>query len=424
LNEGGAALGAGGPAISSARRTLSLVLVAMVFVMDGYDLNAMPLAVPRLQDALGLEPAAFGWVFSVVLVGLGAGAALLAPLGDRIGRRPLIVFGCLAVSVATLATATADSIPEFLLWRLVTGVGLGACLPNCTALSAELAPERLRATLMSLVSAGIVVGALAAGMSAPFVVGVGGWQGLFVVPGLFAGVLALLLWWTLSPAGRSAEASPSAPLPPGTRARLPQLELLAKPWRLPFAVVAAALTLNAANLYLLTSWVPTVLPQAGFSVDQASQVAGLMQGAGLALGMLMSLLIDRWRPGPTMVGAFLFMAACFLAIGLTAPDPLRWTLLLLAGAGCVSGAGMALPALMAYLFPSRLLSSGVGMGVLVARVGAISGPLLGTAMLGAGVEPRLFLAAAAVPAAVAALICLALPAALAVKKREEGLRNG
>ena len=59
------------------------------------------------------------------------------------------------------------------------------------------------------------------------------------------------------------------------------------------------------------------------------------------------------------------------------------------------------------------------MGVLVARVGAISGPLIGQAMLTAEVTPRMFLAAAAVPAAIAALICLALPAALAVRGREE-----
>ena len=394
------------------RRILSLVLLAGVFVMDGYDLNAMPLAVPRLQGPLGLEPSAFGWVISILLVGLGAGAALLAPLGDRIGRRPLIVFGCLAVAISTLATATATTIPEFILWRFVTGAGLGACLPNCTALSAELAPERLRATLMSLVSAGIVVGALGAGLSAPAVVGFGGWEGLFVLPGLFAAVLAILLWWVLPG---------EAPAPAGaaTRSRIPQFELFRAPWLLPFAVFAGALTLNAANLYLLTSWVPTVLPQAGFTVDQAAQVTGLMQGAGLALGMLMSVLIDRWRPGPTMVGAFLFMAACFLAIGLTTPDPVRWTMLLLAGAGAISGAGMALPALTAYLFPSRLLSSAVGMGVLVARVGAISGPLIGTAMLDSGVAPRTFLASAAIPAAIAALICLGIPAALAVRRREE-----
>ena len=395
--------------MTPARRTLSLVLLALVFVMDGYDLNAMPLAVPRLQEPLGLEPSAFGWVFSIVLVGLGAGAALLAPLGDRIGRRPLIVFGCLAVAIATLATATATSIPEFIVWRFFTGIGLGACLPNCTALSAELAPERLRATLMSLVSAGIVVGALGAGVSAPAVVGFGGWEGLFVVPGLFAGILAVMLWWVLP-----GESAPQVGLAP--KSRVPQLELFRAPWRLPFAVFAGALTLNAANLYLLTSWVPTVLPQAGFTVDQAAQVTGLMQGAGLALGMVMSVLIDRWRPGPTMVGAFVFMAACFLAIGLTAPDPLRWTLLLLAGAGAISGAGMALPALTAYLFPSHLLSSAVGMGVLVARVGAISGPLIGTAMLDAGVAPRLFLASAALPAGLAALICLGIPSALAVRR--------
>lgn len=398
--------------MTTARRTLSLVLLAMVFIMDGYDLNAMPLAVPRLQGPLGLDASDFGWVFSIVLVGLGAGAALLAPLGDRIGRRPLIVFGCLTVAISTLATATANTIPEFLLWRFVTGIGLGACLPNCTALSAELAPERLRATLMSLVSAGIVVGALGAGMSAGPVVAVGGWEGLFVVPGLFAGMLAILLWWVLP--GESVATGTAPP-----KSRIPQFELFRAPWLLPFAVFAGALTLNAANLYLLTSWVPTVLPQAGFTFDEAAQVTGLMQGAGLVLGMLMSVLIDRWRPGPTMVGAFLFMAGCFLAIGLTAPDPLRWTLLLLAGAGAISGAGMALPALTAYLFPSHLLSSAIGMGMLVARVGAISGPLIGTAMLDAGVAPRTFLASAALPAGIAALICLAIPAALAVRRRQE-----
>ena len=395
------------------RRVLALVLIAGVFVMDGYDLNAMPLAVPRLERALGLAPAAFGWVFSVVLVGLGAGAALLAPLGDRFGRRPLIVFGCLVVAAATLGTASATSIPEFLFWRLVTGAGLGACLPNCTALSAELAPGRLRATLMSVVSAGIVVGALGAGLSAGPVTGIAGWHGLFLLPGLFAALLGSLLWFVLP-----KEAGP--PKAAVSFARLPQFELFRAPWRLPFAVFAGALTLNAANLYLLTSWVPTVLPKAGFTVDQAAQVSGLMQGTGLALGVAMSLLIDRWRPGVTMVGAFAFMSACFIAIGLTAPDPLRWTLLLLAGAGTISGASMALPALTAYLFPSNLLSSAVGMGVLVARVGAISGPLVGTAMLSAGVAPQLFLMAAALPAAFAALICLALPAALAVRKRIEG----
>ncbi len=392
------------------RRILALVLLGGVFVMEGYDLNAMALAVPRLKGALGLEPAAFGWVFSALLVGIGVGGATLAPLGDRIGRRPLIVFGCLGVALSTLATSLSASIPAFLFWRFLTGFALGACLPNVSALSAELAPDRLRATLMSVVSAGIPLGLALAGLMTPMVVAAGGWQGLFVVPGLFAALLAITLGFVL--AGGAPETVPGAP----PRTKAPQLELFRAPWLLPFGVVAAVLSLNAMNLYFLNSWLPTILPRAGFTLDAAAQVAGEVQLAGLAFGILVSVLIDRWRPGATLVGAFALMALCFLAIGTTAPDASRWTLLLMVGMGGASAGGMALPALCAYLFPPRLLSSAVGMGILVARIGAILGPPLGQVMLGANVAPRLFLAAAAGPAAICALVCLAVPMALRVRE--------
>ena len=146
------------------RTILTLVLLAVVFVMEGYDIAAMGLAVPRLEPALGLAPTSFGWVFTALLVGIGAGGALLAPLGDRFGRRTLIVAGCGVVAASTLATATATSIGEFLGWRFVTGFALGAALPNVSALSAELASPRLRATVMAVVSAGIPLGIAVAGI--------------------------------------------------------------------------------------------------------------------------------------------------------------------------------------------------------------------------------------------------------------------
>src|SRR5688500_2025233 len=103
-------------------RFVSLVLLAGVFTMEGFDIAAMSIAVPRLEGALGLAPASFGWVFTAMLIGLGAGGALIAPLGDRFGRRALIVAGCLATGLATLATATATTVTEFLIWRLFTGL--------------------------------------------------------------------------------------------------------------------------------------------------------------------------------------------------------------------------------------------------------------------------------------------------------------
>lgn len=397
--------------MTSGRRIFSLVLVALVFVMEGYDLMAMSLAAPRLVEPLGLEPTRFGWVYTAFLLGLGVGGALIAPLGDRIGRRPLIVFGCIAVACLTLMTTLATSLTEFFSWRLLTGIALGACLPNCSALSAELAPERFRATLMALTSAGIPLGLAVAGLFAPEVIAVGGWQGLFVVPGLFAALLAFIMWLVL-PTGRGAgERAPKA-------SRLPQLELFRAPWLVPFAIFAAMLGFNAMNLFLLNSWLPTVLPKAGFSLDAAARIAGVVQLAGLAIGVLASLLIDRWRPAVTMAILFILIAASFAWIGVTPPDA-SWIVLLMVGVGGASAVGMALPALCAYLFPPRLLSSAVGMGVMVGRIGAFIGPPLGQAMFNANVLPQTFLAAAAVPAALCALVALAIPAALAVRRREE-----
>ena len=80
---------------------------------------------------------------------------------------------------------------------------------------------------------------------------------------------------------------------------------------------------------------------------------------------------------------------------------------------------MVLPALCAYLLPPRLLSSAVGVGVMIGQIGAFLGPLLGQVMLSAHLSPNLFLAAAAGPAAVCALVSLWVPAALRVRMRRE-----
>ena len=403
------------------RACLALALLAGVFVIDGYDINSMALAVPRLQEPLGIPADEFGWVLSAILFGLGAGAALIAPLGDRIGRRPLIVFGCLATAVATLGTATSDTLTEFFIWRVLTGLGLGACLPNCSALTAELAPAGKRASLMVLVSAGISGGALIAGTTAPELVAIGGWPALFVTPGLFAAVLAVGLWFVLGSEKSEGASSPDAGIA-APAAKVPQFELLRAPWLFPFAIFAVALTFNSANLYLLSQWMPTILPNAGFTVDQAARVSGLTQGAGIAVGLLVSWLLDNWKPGTTMVLAYTVVTAALLAMGLAiVAGPAWWTVLLLVAMGGVSGGAMAIPALAAFLFPSRLLSSAIGVGVLISRIGATIAPLIGGAMLQAGATPGQVLLAAAVPAAVCALAFLALPGALAVRKRQEAM---
>lgn len=402
----------------SVRQITALILLACVFIMEGFDIAAMGIAVPRLEEALGIAPASFGWVLTGILVGLGAGGATLAPLGDRFGRRALIVAGCLATGLFTLATSTASDTAMFLVWRFLTGFALGACLPNVSALSSEIAPHRLRATVMAVVSAGIPLGLFIAGMLAPKIIAAWGWQGLFYIPGGFALVLALVLFVVLE-GGAPASAAERGPRMVG--AKLPQLTLFAAPWLLPFAVFAGMLGLNASNLYLLNSWLPTVLPQAGLTLDDAARVAGVANLAGLGIGIGASFLVDNWKKGPALMLLFGAMAASFLTIFLTAPDQTRWTLLLMVGVGGANAGGMVLPGLAAHLFPAHLLSSAVGMGVLVARLGAFAGPPLGAAMLAADVPPQMFLGVAAIPALACTMVALLVSRALLVKARVEEL---
>lgn len=400
------------------RRLVALVFLAGVFIMEGFDIAAMSLAVPRLEDALGLEAASFGWVFTALLIGLGAGGALIAPLGDRFGRRPLIVLGCLVTGLATLGTASATTVTAFLVWRLLTGLALGACLPNVSALSAELAPAGMRATVMAVVSAGIPIGLAIAGILAPEIIGMATWMGLFMVPGSFAVLLAIILWFSLEgglPSGTTKEEAAAK----RKGAALPQLVLFARPWLFPFAVFATMLALNALNLYLLNSWLPTVLPGAGLSLDAAARVAGVANLAGLGIGIAASILLDRWHKGWTLMILFGSMAASFAVIGLTAPDPTFWTLMLMVGVGGANAGGMVLPGLAAYLFPAHLLSSAVGLGVLVARLGAFAGPPLGAAMIAAELPAQTFLSVAALPAAACVIVALLVARALLVKGRVE-----
>ncbi len=132
-----------------------------------------------------------------------------------------------------------------------------------------------------------------------------------------------------------------------------------------------------------------------------------------------SVLVDNWRKGPALMLMFGAMAASFAAIWLTAPDHTRWALLLMVGVGGANAGGMVLPGLAAHLFPARLLSSAVGMGVLVARLGAFAGPPLGAAMIDAEVPAQTFLGVAAIPAMACVLVALLVGRALLVKARVE-----
>ncbi len=406
-----------------------MILCSLVVLLDGYDIQTLALAVPSIAADWSITANRFGLALTSAIVGMGVSSAFLAPLGDRIGRKPMIIGFMVLVGIASLATAAASSLTDFVIWRFIMGIGMGASLANATALTSEIVPARRRTLLVALMFCNVPVGAFLASFTAPGLIETFGWRGLFVVGGVLPLLLCviLVLWSSESirfllvkrPEDRRV-ASILTQLAPGLDAsavyaadREPVksqsvLELLSPFYRSRTLLLWSVFCLNLFVLYLLISWLPTQLRGARWSNSQAMRGAGMIQLGGVIGGLLVSWYSDRGKTVGALVCAY-SVASVALASFLVVPsETTSWgTLILLLGAG-ISGAQLALYALAAAFYPPAIRATGLGWVAAVSRVGAMSGPLVGGMVL-LGLGTTGVLGALIVPTILCALCVLLLP---------------
>lgn len=408
-------------AMSVAQVMVVVLCSAMLFV-DGYDIQVMALSVPSLAAGWAVPPSSFGLALTAVVIGISVGSALLGPLGDRLGRRTMLMVTMAAIGIATACTATATTADQFVVWRLVTGVALGAGIPSCAALTSEYAPLANRSFVMGCLNIASPIGAFSAGFIAPPVLDAFGWRGAFLIGGAAPLVLAVLTVFMpeslkfliarrpadpriatilrriapdVDPAAVSVRPASEQPkgslLGPVTRVFLPRTLLL---WGM--------LILNMFNLYVLISWLPTLLEQSGWSSAAALRGAVLIQAGGVVGGLLMSRFMDRGATRPALV-AGLLLSAVSLVLFSVLPTGAAWVaLLLLTGAG-VSGSQLSLNALSAAYYPPVMKATGVAWALVIGSIGGIVAPLAGAQLIDAHLSPVSILALLAIPAVVCAL---------------------
>lgn len=141
-----------------------LLLICSVAALGGflfgYDTAVVSGAIGFLTKHLGLTAGLTGWAASSLIVGCMAGAALGGPLGDRFGRRPSLVFCAVLFALSSLASALAASLSGFAWARFAGGLAIGASSTLSPLYIAEIAPERIRGTLVTLYQLAIVTGIL------------------------------------------------------------------------------------------------------------------------------------------------------------------------------------------------------------------------------------------------------------------------
>ena len=124
------------------------VICALIQMCDGYDVGSIGWAVPSLTHAWHIAPSAFALAFLWSNIGVMVGALLAGPIGDRLGRRPLLLISVALFGLASLASAVSPSLGFLAGTRFFTGAGIAGAFAGTVALTGDYAPQRRRALMI------------------------------------------------------------------------------------------------------------------------------------------------------------------------------------------------------------------------------------------------------------------------------------
>jgi MFS transporter, SP family, arabinose:H+ symporter len=133
---------------------------AMGGFLFGYDTAVISGAIGFLKEHFKLAADMTGWAASSLLIGCMAGAVAGGPLGDRFGRKPMLIVCAVIFAISGFGSAFADSLSVYTWSRLLGGMAIGAVSVLSPLYIAEISPEKSRGRFVSLYQLAIVVGIL------------------------------------------------------------------------------------------------------------------------------------------------------------------------------------------------------------------------------------------------------------------------
>ncbi|WP_122666154.1 MFS transporter [Pseudomonas viridiflava] len=407
-----------------------VILCFLIVFLDGLDTAAMGFIAPALSVEWGIDRASLGPVMSAALIGMVFGALGSGPLADRFGRKVVLVVAVFLFGLFSLLSAYSSNIDQLLILRLLTGLGLGAAMPNATTLLSEYTPERLKSLLVTSMFCGFNLGMACGGFVSAKLIPAMGWHSLLMLGGILPLILTvvLMIWLpesarflvvrnlgvdrirkVLAPISRqevNAAKDFSVPEQKTVRSRNVLKVIFSGTYSAGTLLLWLTYFMGLVIVYLLTSWLPTLMRDSGASMEQSAFIGALFQFGGVLSAVGVGWAMDKYNPHK-VIGCAYFLAGVFAwLVGQSLGNvAVLATLVLLAGM-CINGAQSAMPSLAARFYPTQGRATGVSWMLGIGRFGAILGAWAGATLLGLGWNFEQVLTALVVPAALAALAVL------------------
>jgi MFS transporter, AAHS family, 4-hydroxybenzoate transporter len=378
---------------------LIFVMCFVIVLLDGFDTAAIGFIAPSLVTEWGISRPALAPVLSAALFGLAAGALLSGPLSDKLGRRAMLLTSTLLFGIACLASSFSADITQLTMLRFVTGLGLGAAMPNAVTMMSEFCPDSRRATIINLMFCGFPLGAAFGGFLAAWMIPHFGWRSVLMLGGIAPLLLSVLLIVSLPESVRYmvAKARPVEKIRQ-TLARVSQDAMNAGSFFMtetaPAAQGQGGMSVVLSRQYVVGSimlwltyfmglvifyasinWMPILLKESGLNPQKATLISALFPLGGVG-AVLCGVLMDRFNANRVIAVCYALTAVSVYLIGQAAGNVGMLVLVVFLAGVLMNTAQSSMPALAAAFYPTQGRGTGVAWMLGIGRFGGIAGSFL------------------------------------------------
>ncbi len=328
---------------------LGICLVATLGgFLFGYDTAVISGAIGALQSRFDLGPTLKGWAASSALLGCILGVVLAGPVSDRLGRRRALILAAVLFLVSALGTAFPRTLAEFVIFRIVGGIGVGIASMTSPMYIAEVSPRQIRGRMVSLNQFAIVFGMLVVYFVNYYISLQGdeawnvarGWRWMFGSEALPAFALMVLLFFVpptprwLVKQGRTSEARRILQRIGGPQHAERELDEIARTishksesmaqlfrpgMRIALVIgVALAILQQVTGINVFLYYAPEIFKKLGSAASSALLQTVVVGGVNMAFTLIAIWTVDTLGRKPLMIFGSTGMAICLFALGLAA----------------------------------------------------------------------------------------------------------
>ncbi|WP_158884259.1 MFS transporter [Amycolatopsis anabasis] len=356
-------------------------------LLEGFDLVVLGTVLPVLirDKVWGMTPGIGSAVSTVGLLGMMVGALTIGTITDVIGRRKALIFAVTSFSALTLLCAFAPNVLIFAILRFLAGLGLGGCLATAIALVTEYARTGRSSSSTTTLMTGYHVGAVLTALLGIVVIPEFGWRAMFVIGAAPALVLVPLMLKYL-PESQAFLAAKGATIDrPAAKESLNAVRALFQ-GGLTRATIAfwIASFMGLLLVYGLNTWLPEIMRSAGYPLGRALSLL-LTLNIGAIVGLVIAgRVADKIGVRNATIGWFGLAAVGLALLSVKLPGFGLYAVVLIAGI-FVFSSQVLVYAYIGRVYPAASRATGLGWAAGTGRLGAITGPLLGGALLSAGI---------------------------------------